>query len=877
MFCCFTTRLLCLVLISYLVAPSLMAAQQAHVNKLGSTTTEDPLPQDTQGPFLRAVFNTNADQGDYIPCEFSQNQLLNLRPNPIVDYLTPFEAEEVKEAVVSAALSQANAASFSDGNGLTFSEAIGGLNLEGRTRSEALASVIDLLRQYQANAVKAAALAATPEASGLTETLKAVTVDNSSPSDAEQKVSSAIEGSVKQIQQGIADLNAKRASAQDKLEVAKRAYKDASDKADTAKKVFDAAAKTKTGPTEQEKQAVDDTGTVVKSAKQKYDAAETAASEIDSQLQSEQEALSTAQASSQKAKSAAQQAAQEQGKSAQAVVDSARNTIAALSRPLDVGCAMSVLSWKEVEYSFGGLIANEYIAVQVVVRNLNETKQFLIHDSELGVDSDINGRIGRFYSGRDQKIVRQLAIAEQSYSVRNLIVNTLAGIGTIASAALPLAAISLKDATGVYNGGFMPALSKAWPDYAPAHANLVSDIGFSASTDDKAVLVPKSGAAVFVMFVPSKPFEQGWWTQSCAEDIATHPSIGGTQPSTSGTQRNIGQMQTRQVGIDLQDARNACQKNQRFKREHYRDWSPTADDIFRELAFAVVSGVHIAEETKTTPTVSQIECPKDTIGNVDFSKQVKGSISCSLTGANLDQVVKLRLRDAADATDNATAEGSVTPSGDSTKGNVDFPLTQIGPLEKPDYKVYAVNKTGAEDDAKQTLHFNVTTPFFLDVTQTAVVNLPKDKPNTTAPIELTGYHLDKIGKQDKIQLSVGPTCAATAGTETSSFGSKSSGTTWSEEFSLSNPTPLKASFDVVPGKTEVSGSGKLEICYHADSKQPQDLKLFIVVSGMYPATPPAPTTKATKPGKPAPKPTMNPTENKPAQSPKGTTGGGKPE
>jgi hypothetical protein len=94
------------------------------------------------------------------------------------------------------------------------------------------------------------------------------------------------------------------------------------------------------------------------------------------------------------------------------IINSARETIERLSRPPDVGCAMSVLSYNETSKAYGYIIANNYIAVQVVVRNLNRDQQFVLHDVEYSVNADPAGASGRFYSGRDKVVVRSLASAE---------------------------------------------------------------------------------------------------------------------------------------------------------------------------------------------------------------------------------------------------------------------------------------------------------------------------------------------------------------------------------------------------------------------------------------------------------------------------------
>jgi hypothetical protein len=72
----YATRLYYFLLIVHLAHGPLAGAQQAQIQNHGVVTTAArdtaanqrtaPLP-DTQGPFLRAVFNTNADQGRLYP------------------------------------------------------------------------------------------------------------------------------------------------------------------------------------------------------------------------------------------------------------------------------------------------------------------------------------------------------------------------------------------------------------------------------------------------------------------------------------------------------------------------------------------------------------------------------------------------------------------------------------------------------------------------------------------------------------------------------------------------------------------------------------------------------------------------------------------
>jgi len=200
------------------------------------------------------------------------------------------------------------------------------------------------------------------------------------------------------------------------------------------------------------------------------------------------------------------------------LVDAARQFLESLSTPTDVGCSMSLMSWREVEYAFGYLIANEYIAVQVVVRNLNEKEQFVMHDVEFEVDADPTGRLGRFYSGRDKIVVRALANSQSTGDPRNLTLNTVTGIGQVMASAATIFGGSLTDASGVFAGAFLPALKIGWKDLSADQMKMIDDNTFSSAASSQTV-VPKSGTVVFYTFIPSKQFEEGWWTQPCVDTI----------------------------------------------------------------------------------------------------------------------------------------------------------------------------------------------------------------------------------------------------------------------------------------------------------------------------------------------------------------------
>jgi hypothetical protein len=180
---------------------------------------------------------------------------------------------------------------------------------------------------------------------------------------------------------------------------------------------------------------------------------------------------------------------------------------------------MSILTYDETKQAFGYLIARTYIAVQVVVRNLNRTQSFVLHDVEFEVNEDPTGRLGRFFSGRDKVIVRALSSTQNSFDPRNITVHSAMGISAIMSAAVPIFGnASLTNAAAVFTGAFVPGLDKYWKDQSTDQLNLLNDTGFSSQASSQTV-VPQSGTVMFVTFVPSKQFEEGWWTQRCVDKM----------------------------------------------------------------------------------------------------------------------------------------------------------------------------------------------------------------------------------------------------------------------------------------------------------------------------------------------------------------------
>ena len=679
------------------------------------------LPSKLQDAVAAAVKSNN----DYVPCFFDRNELLQLRPKPEASTLTSYDAEQLRNNVIHEALDPAKASAFEDDQAKQFAMEIGTTIFEGLTQSQGLSKVFSILKKY--------------------ERLPRVT------KAAEQALQSAT-----QSKESFVGLTTN-----------------------------DARAKIK--------------GTV--SEQNKIDAGDVELDKVES----------------------APNPAKDK------VVGAAQATLATVQRPLDIFCSTTILSYETMRKAFGETMADEYIGVQVVVRNLNANQEFLVQSALFKVDSDINGRIGKYFTGVDKMTAREYMLASRELGKRNLAVHIAQGVGGILSSVATFTGPGVKQASGAVNGGLISALTTVFPDHNTDQLKLIDDEGFSNSRTDRTV-VPKSGTAEFVIFVSSKEFGQGWWTQDCAQNEViriTKPSkdrakseekvtfengtpndqtqsgmdkkVKSQPPPAAETANCLGNFNSvapdpkcvnAEIGIDLETARNVCYKelkrigkqtgeagtsggdtqatNQGDANEKpddeqlfyykpdfktYQRWSARSLALFRELSLAVVAGTHVNESTNTTSSLTKIDCPVDDKG--DLKLDSAKTLTCTLTGTNLDKVSQLKLRNAQDKTDQSTANGSVstTTSGDSKSTTVAFQTSVLQMLTASAYKVSMVTPAGVETETDQILHLN-NGPSLTQVSPSTSIN-QADLSKTT--VTLTGTLLDKL---KNICLATG---AATAG------------------------------------------------------------------------------------------------------------------
>lgn len=413
-----------------------------------------------------------------------------------------------------------------------------------------------------------------------------------------------------------------------------------------------------------------------------------------------------------------------------AVASTARSAINKLTRPNDIGCAYQILPWDESRLLFGRSVANNFIAAQVTVRNLNAKEEFIIHNAMLSVDTDIHGAIGRYFEGTDKISVEAYNNAGESLTPRGIVGNAISAASALLSTLQPIAdASNFSHAVAVFTGSVVPGWKTMAPDHQKDQLLLIANSGFSATYTTKTV-VGKSGAATFYTWFPMKPFLEGWWVQDCAQSIVTV----GNSPANGASPT--------QLGVDLAHAQQVCAgvTAEKWKTKAYKDWSSISDQLFRDLSLAVVAGVHVQEESKTRSSVTDLKCPTNSRGELDLSQaSTDGTFTCKIQGENLDKVLKLRLENARNAVDPVRPEANVTVSGDNTAADAKFRVTGLASATGLVYNVYTVAKDGTEVIMPQTIQMDLNTVTLASPGSVDLTNLPN-------MVDLSGRNLNKLTK-----------------------------------------------------------------------------------------------------------------------------------
>lgn len=458
--------------------------------------------------------------------------------------------------------------------------------------------------------------------------------------------------------------------------------------------------------------------------------------------------LNTPQAQENTASTLSEQAVE--AKSTQAASSALTQTVGArptFDRPDDVSCSFSIMDWHETSDVFGRRVANQYIAIQVNIRNLSKDSEFLVHDIQIAVDTGVNPRqLGRFQAGRDRIIVRSVAQRGQSEDRRNLILNTMQMIGNIAggaSAAFTHATVDDKDTTPadklstaveLFQGPFITGLINIFPDHTLEHINHISDLAFSASSVNKTV-IPIQGAVPLVTFLVERPLEQlpfarcGTVIESSNSDTDSDSGSTNTLPSGPGSAKD----RFCQLEPD-DDERSMNHPEPRVYPDtlRFKKWKPAALQVLERRMYVVVAGVHI-QEVSNAPTLTAVKCPLAGPNVVDLSQVDKdGNVSCNLAGKNLDKSASTRL-----ALNARNVSANIDASSDGNTGTMTFKADDFnGKDNAGTYEIFIKDNSGKDNDTGQSLKFGIRTP-----TITVDPSILKGKP---AQLTITGSNLDRI-------------------------------------------------------------------------------------------------------------------------------------
>jgi hypothetical protein len=440
----------------------------------------------------------------------------------------------------------------------------------------------------------------------------------------------------------------------------------------------------------------------------------------------------------------------------------AQNAVTAgtFKRPSDVSCSFSVLQWRETSDTFGRRVADEYVAIQVNVRNLNTQNEFLIHDIQIAVDTGLNPKqFGRFSASRDKLIVRDVAQRGQTEDFRNRAINVLEMLGSIAggaSAAVTqsltstVAATDFSTSVAIFQGPFITGMINIFPDHTIDHINHINDLTFSASSSNKTV-VPVQGSVPLVTFLAEKPLEQlpfAHCGQTALDEndyltnsICTLDSNPPYPPTATKVADYYG------------------------KRLSFKKWNALALAVLERRVFVVIAGVHIKEAAQE-PTFTTITCAPGNDATIALAKITGSAASCTLKGGDLDLISQVELENPNDSTDKVDGASSV--SGDNTQATVQFNTSDLVKLKGTSYTLYYSLKGGNPEATKltvtvqQVVSLSATTLTFTqaDKGKPKYITLTDNAPDKTiniASVTITGQNASDFKNASSPSVSCGGT------------------------------------------------------------------------------------------------------------------------
>jgi len=419
----------------------------------------------------------------------------------------------------------------------------------------------------------------------------------------------------------------------------------------------------------------------------------------------------------------------------------AQTGLGGIERPDDVSCSFSIMTWQETNEFFGRMVANDYVAIEVNLRNMNGQNEFLVHDIQVAVDTGLDKtQFGRFEAGRDKMIVRGVAQRGVSDDVRNRIMNTLSTMGSVAGGASGALTASISatsshwptyisEAVSIFEGPLLDGLGKIFPDHTVTNVNNVSDMAFSASSTMKTV-VPIQGSVPLVTFIASRPLGQLPFAR-CGQLKGR-----GFEPDWMKTEPNDARRNPTSDMCNLDTVKRVSDGTAQYyhRSVDYKNWAPAALEILKRRVFVVVAGVHI-QEVAPNAKAENIVCPQASDGTVDLSKQDKsGDVSCTISGTNLGSAKSAKLEQGTATSVSAT----ITPAADGNSAVLSFKASALAG-DSGTFEVFSVDSAGKETDLDRSLQFALHA-----VVSSVVYSQTKLDATADLTVTLKGSELDQL-------------------------------------------------------------------------------------------------------------------------------------
>jgi hypothetical protein len=281
-------------------------------------------------------------------------------------------------------------------------------------------------------------------------------------------------------------------------------------------------------------------------------------------------------------------------------------------------CSQALLDYQQTQRVFGKGVADQYIAVEVTVRNLSDDYEYILHDIRLGTTDAVVASI-------DSKLVRGVAENTEQFSARAIAVRLTESSATaFTGIAAFLGNSLLTSVAALVAGPGQLGLKHAIPDLSIAELNRVNDLAFSTG----GIVIPKHAAVPMVAFLSSKIFVPGCPDEAKTKPHSQNTALNNTRgDQTTGTSDTTASQDTVCYGKTVNIA---------FRELKTRDLM-----TFQKGLIVEVSGAHVQElagVTVTQATGSPLALPLDL---TKLAKSAKETIT--LNGTGLDSVTRINL------------------------------------------------------------------------------------------------------------------------------------------------------------------------------------------------------------------------------------------